>query len=250
MRLLTLLVAPAFLAGSALAQNRPSLGPDGNTQVRVSIHGITILPVAGRPFSGSDSVEWTRVLEDGTLVAMHNDAKLARDGQGRIYRENVTRFPSNSGQKSRVKEIIIYDPVAHTRTECSIAVRHCSVTGYQSPASLASQPARLAYEGKGNLSREDLGTETIDGLTVVGTRDTLTISPGAEGNNQPLLTSEESWYSPELEVNLSVTRKDPREGTVVIHVVDLSRSEPDPVLFQVPTGFAVEDHRQSAKSEK
>jgi hypothetical protein len=50
-------------------------------------------------------------------------------------------------------------------------------------------------------------------------------------------------------VNLSVTRKDPRQGTVVIHVLDLSRSEPDPSLFQVPANFTVQDHRQSAKSE-
>ncbi len=57
-----------------------------------------------------------------------------------------------------------------------------------------------------------LGTDTIDGLNVVGTRETLTINAGVEGNSQPLSSTEEFWYSPDLEVNLSVTRKDPREA--------------------------------------
>jgi hypothetical protein len=248
MRLFAELLGCIFLAGTLLAQNStgPSLGPDGDT--RVSISGIKILPIAGKPFSGSDSIDWTRTLEDGSVVATHQDAKLARDGQGRIYRENVTRFPANSDQKSKVKEIIILDPVANTRTACLIAARQCDVTDYHGAASSVRQPAGPFDDGKRNLSRETLGTDTIQGLNVVGTRETLTINAGAEGNSQPLSSTEEFWYSPDLEVNLSVTRKDPREGTLVIHVVDVSRSEPDPSLFQVPANFAVEDHRRSTKA--
>jgi hypothetical protein len=56
--------------------------------------------------------------------------------------------------------------------------------------------------------------------------------------------------SPELQVNLAITRKDPREGTQVIRVHEVSRSEPDPSLFKVPDGFTVHDLRnQVAKSE-
>ncbi|MGB7731101.1 MAG: hypothetical protein WBL50_23975 [Candidatus Acidiferrum sp.] len=249
MRFLTRLGICAFLAGALLAQHSTaqSLGPDGDT--RVSINGIRILPVTGKPFSGSDSIDWTRTLEDGSVVAMHQNAKLARDGQGRIYREKVTRFPANSGQKSRVNEIIIMDPVAHTRTDCVMAGRRCNVTDYYSPTSFALPPAGAFDNGKRELSRESLGTDTIDGLNVVGTRETLTVNAGIEGNSQPLSSIEETWYSPDLEVNLLVTRRDPRQGTVVIHVVDLSRSEPDPSLFQIPANFLVEDHRQAAKSE-
>ncbi len=253
MRFFAELVVCMFLAGTLLAQNSagPSLGPDGDT--RVSISGIKILPVTGKPFSGSDSIDWTRALEDGSVVATHQDAKLARDGQGRIYRENVTRFPADSGQKSKVKEIIILDLVANTRTECMIAARQCDVTDYHGAATLfrsasARQSAGSFDDGKRNLSRESLGSEPIQGLNVVGTRETLTINAGAEGNSKTLSSTEEFWYSPDLEVNLPVTRKDPREGTLVIHVVDVSRSEPDPSLFQVPANFVVGDHRRSAKA--
>lgn len=238
------LVVCAFISGTLLAQNsaEPSLQPDGSTHV--SIHGIEILPVKGKPFSGSDSIDWTRTLEDGSIVATHQDAKLARDSQGRIYRENVTRFPANSEEKSRVKEIIILDPVARTRTVCVLAARHCQVANYNAPtASAPPKPIGVFDNGKRSLSREGLGTDTIDGLSVVGTRETLITQAGVEGNSQPLSSTEEFWYSPDLEVNLSITRKDPRQGTVVIHVVDLSTSEPDPSLFRVPANFIIEDHR-------
>jgi hypothetical protein len=66
------------------------------------------------------------------------------------------------------------------------------------------------------------------------------------GNSQPLVTTRDFWYSPDLQINLSVTRKDPREGTQAIRVVDLSRSEPDPAMFKVPAGFVVQDLRRGS----
>lgn len=245
MRFLTVLCAFAFLATSLLAQTvaQTSLGSEATT--RTHINGIRILPVSGKPFSGTDSVDWTRVLEDGSAVARHHDAKLARDSQGRIYRENVTGVPANSGQKSHVFEILIMDPVAHTRTTCEVAARHCNITSYNAPASIPAKPVGTFGNDQRSVSRENIGNDNISGLDVIGTRETLTIAARVEGNSQPLTIIEEAWYSPELEVNLSISRKDPREGTVVVHVVDLSRSEPDPALFQVPENYSVSDTRHS-----
>jgi len=244
-----LLAVYLLLACTLAAQesDEPARGPDGGTQIHVT--GIKILPVTGKPFSGSDSVDWTRNLEDGTVVATHLDAKLARDSQGRIYRERVSFVPANSGQQSKRREIILSDPIAHTQTTCTVAARHCEVTDYHAPTSFTPRPAGPFDDGKRYLARESLGSDVIDGLNVVGTRETTSISAGVVGNSQPLVSAREFWYSPDLQVNLSVTRKDPREGTQVIHVVDLSRSEPDPAMFQVPVGFVVQDRRGSTKAE-
>jgi hypothetical protein len=244
MRLCALLVASLLLACSLAAQeSEESLrGPDGGTRVRVG--GIEILPVAGKPFSGRDNIEWTRNLEDGTVVTTHLYAKLARDGQGRIYREHVSFVPANSDQESRQREINLLDPVTHTRTTCIVATRRCSVTGYYAPTSFTPRPAGPFDDGKRFLTRQNLGSDVIDDLNVVGTRETITINAGVLGNNKPLVSTREFWYSPDLQVNLSVLRKDPREGTQVIHVVDLSRTEPDPATFQVPAGYVVQDLRQ------
>jgi len=246
MRHFGLLTAFLLLASTFFAQESEVVrGPDGGTRTRVN--GIQILPVTGKPFSGIDSIDWTRTLEDGTVVTTHLDAKLARDSQGRIYRERVSFIPANSDEHSKVREIIISDPATHTRAICSTATRHCNVMRYFAPTSFKPQAPGPFDEGKRVLAREALGSDTIDDLNVTGTRETITIALGVVGNSSPLVVTREFWYSPDLEVNLSVTRKDPREGTQVIHVVNLSRSEPDAAIFQIPANYVVDDHRQSAK---
>ena len=249
LRALLWFAGSALLACSLSAQEstEPSRGPDGDT--RTHVQGIQVLPVAGKPFSGRDSIEWARRLEDGSVVTTHLTALVARDSQGRIRRERVSFVPANSNEQSKVMETIILDPVEHTRTTCTIATHQCTITRYYAAVKFTPAPAGPLDNGTRYLTRESLGTNVIDELNVVGTRETLTISAGAIGNNQPVVTTREFWYSSDLEINLSVTRKDPREGTQVLQLIDLSRSEPDPSLFQVPADFTVADARASAKTE-
>jgi hypothetical protein len=247
---LALLVGSLLFACTLAAQesSEPSRGPDGGTRFRVA--GIEVLPVAGKPFTGHDTIEWTRNLEDGTVVTTHLEAVVARDSQGRIYRERRTFVPVNTpAQQSQLVEIIFLDPAAHTRTTCTVATRHCAVTGYFARASYAPPQAGPLANGTRYLSRESLGANVVDDLDVVGTRETLAIDAGAVGNNRPLVATREFWYSPDLQTNLSVTRKDPREGTQVIRLVDLSRTEPDPALFQLPPGFSMQEPGPSAKAQ-
>jgi hypothetical protein len=250
MKLFALLAVSALLSCTLAAQesDEPFRGPDRGTIVRVP--GIQILPAAGKPFSGRDHIEWKRTLEDGTVVTTELYAALARDSQGRIYREHMSFVPGNSNQQSRRREIDLFNPVAHTRTACMVATRRCTITDYHRSTSFTPQPAGPFDNGKRDLTRESLGTDVIDGLNVVGTRETITINVGVVGNSQPLVTLKEFWYSPDLGVNLAVTRKDPREGTQEIRVLDLSRTEPDPTMFQIPAGYVVQDNRHgSAKGQ-
>ncbi|MGP0017483.1 MAG: hypothetical protein ACLPHP_02845 [Candidatus Sulfotelmatobacter sp.] len=243
MKLFALLAGSLLLTCAVVAQesDEPFRGPDRGTIVRVP--GIQILPAAERPFSGRDHIEWTRTLEDGTVVTTHLYAALARDSQGRIYREHMSFVPANSNQQSRRREIDLLDPVAHTRTTCMVATRRCTITEYHASTTFTPQPAGPFDHGRRTLARENLGTDVVDGLNLIGTRETVSISAGAVGNSQPLVTTKEYWYSPDLQVNLAVIRKDPREGTQVIRVVDLSRTEPDPAMFEIPSGYVVQDIR-------
>lgn len=237
MRPCALLAVSLLFVSILAAQNsdEPLRGPDGGTHYFVD--GIKVLPLPGKPFLGRSTTEWTRTLEDGTAVTTHLYAMVARDSQGRIYREVRSFVPADSDEQSKLKEIRIFDPVGHTRTTCNSVTRRCNVTDYHAPSSFNPIPAGPFDNGKRSLARESLGTDSIDGVSVVGTRETVTINPGVVGNSQPLNITREFWYSPELQVNLAITRKDPREGTQVIRVGDLSLTEPDPALFKVPAGF-------------
>jgi hypothetical protein len=86
---------------------------------------------------------------------------------------------------------------------------------------------------------ESLGTRVMEGVQVDGKKTTVTLPAGAIGNELPLVTTTETWYSPELQTTLYSKRDDPLSGTTVFQVTKLRRSEPDAALFQVPSDYAV-----------
>lgn len=248
MKLGTLLAALLLIVPSLAAQDSDELmrGPDGSTTYHVN--GISVRPLTGQPFHGRSTTEWTRTLEDGSVVTTHLFAMVARDSQGRIYREGRNFVPVNSDQEPKRFRFFIFDPVTHTRTLCLVASHSCEVTSYFASTSFKLMPVGPFDDGKRTLARESLGNDVMDGINVVGTRETVTINAGVVGNSQALSITREFWYSPELQVNLAVTRKDPREGTQVIRLHEITRSEPDPNMFKVPQGYVVHDVRNKPAS--
>lgn len=105
----------------------------------------------------------------------------------------------------------------------------------------SSLSIQRAVVGGDPARTEDLGTRPIDGIEATGTRKTWSIPAGAIGNDQDLVTTEETWYSPELQMVLLSVRDDPRFGTTTYSLRNLTRNEPDKRLFEVPAGYAVEN---------
>jgi hypothetical protein len=246
---LTVLLSTALISRVSAAQD-PTHAPDGGTSFTVS--GVELLNIPGIPLIGKSSITWTRPLPDGSTVSTHLEANLARDSQGRIYRERRSFVPENSNLAPRLTMIYIFDPVARTDTTCTVATHECVITNFHpwGVTSLAAQPVGLFANGTRYLTRENLGTNVMDGLDVVGTRETVTINPGVVGNDRPLVSTREFWYAESLKTNLVVTRNDPREGKQVIRLIDFSKSEPNPELFSPPPGYVIRDARTPAQTER
>lgn len=96
-----------------------------------------------------------------------------------------------------------------------------------------------------NAATEDLGSQTMQGVTVTGTRTTRTIPTGQIGNDAPISVVTEVWTSPDLRTVVYSKRTDPRMGEQTFQLTNITRSEPDPSLFTVPAGFTVTDGPQS-----
>ncbi len=241
-----LLAACAFVPGFLRAQD-PERGPDSSASTHVP--GIAMLAVQGKPFSGVDNIEWTRTLEDGSTVTTHTTALLARDSQGRIYRENHHFVPL--GEKSPGYQINIYDSITRSLIICSAKSLQCTIQDYKPRTFFETTPAGSFDNGNRFLARESLGSQMIQGIYTNGTRETTTVNPGVLGNDKPLVSTREFWYSDELETNLSVTRIDPRNGKQTIWISNISRGEPDSHLFEIPIGYTiVRDYRASAQRRK
>ena len=95
------------------------------------------------------------------------------------------------------------------------------------------------------VNTEDLGTQTMEGVFVTGTRTTKTIPAGQIGNEKPIRIAIEVWTSPELKTVVMSKRSDPRMGEQTFRLTNIVRSEPDASLFTVPTDFKVIDGQQT-----
>jgi hypothetical protein len=241
--LLCLLLIAGAVSSAHSQAPQPQRGPDKGTSTFVN--GIDVLPVPTLPFSAVDKITWTRPLDGGGSITTYGLSKIFRDSQGRLHRE-AHRFSlaTTIDPQTTLYRFIIYDPIIHTHTECEVATHLCHVTRYNprlTPPPI--QPVGQFDQGRRFLSRENIGNQSINGLDTIGTRETLTIQPGTIGNDQLLTESREFWYAPDLQINMTVTRKDPRNGTQLLQLINFSRSEPDPSVFDLPAGYHVVDDR-------
>lgn len=197
------------------------------------------------PFTGIDKIVWTRPAEDGVTITRYAVAKVFRDSQGRVYRENHHFGLENADPQSTLYQFTVRDPVNQTHTICDVASHVCHIVSYQPLLSSTVQPVGPFDQGRRYLTRDRLGDQTMSDLPVVGTIEKTLIQPGTIGNDQRITWSREFWYSADLKTNLAVTRID-SVGTQAITLTILSRTDPDPSVFAIPAGYKVQNDRHTA----
>ncbi|HTA47311.1 MAG TPA: hypothetical protein VK789_32935 [Bryobacteraceae bacterium] len=112
----------------------------------------------------------------------------------------------------------------------------------QLPAQSASTPQDESSRPR--FSHESLGTQTIEGVLAEGSRTTVTYPIGSLGNDKPITTTMESWMSPELKMVVLSKNPDPRNGDSTMRLTNISRAEPDALLFQVPPDYEIVEPHQ------
>jgi hypothetical protein len=93
-------------------------------------------------------------------------------------------------------------------------------------------------------TREALGTSEMEGFTVTGTRISITIPAGERGNDKPMTTTSERWFSPDLQMELLTKSESPETGQHTHKLVNIRTGDPDPALFQVPADYTVREQPQ------
>lgn len=98
-------------------------------------------------------------------------------------------------------------------------------------------PLALPMLPRGKGETKSLGTRTIDGVKADGTQTTHTIAAGAIGNEKPIITTTERWFSPELHVVVMAKTTDPRSGETIYRLANVKRTEPPAGFFKVPADY-------------
>ena len=224
-------------------------GPEGPIAQRIELLGFDdMLPgkaVTGAPYSAVAVTEKKQTLADGNTIEHKIESNVYRDSQGRTRRE--TTFAgigplAASGHPHSL--VMIHDPVA----SMGYVLHPDTKTAQQLPP----HPGKLkgALRGKfqthfqkqvanGNIKKEDLGLQTINGMSAQGTRYTHTIPAGQIGNALPITVTSEQWYSPDLQAVVKSVRNDPRFGETTYTLTNIQRTEPAASLFTVPSDYTV-----------
>ncbi len=241
---------------------------------------IAIKDIKGAPYGAETRSETIQTLADGNRIIRRNTARIYRDSEGRTRQEYSFRPDGTSATadlisindpvagvaytlhpttKTAEKITMSGDPFIFNRVTAGPGDKKTTenrvfmyrTTGSPPEPGLPSLVAETGRsmtirvpspqdENQPAVTTESLGTRIMLGVEVEGKRTTSTLPAGAIGNEQPLVTVTETWYSPELQTTIYSKRQDPMAGTTVFEVTKLDRGEPDPSLFQVPPDFSVD----------
>jgi hypothetical protein len=239
------LAAVLLFAAFAVAQKSEEgmHAPDGG--VMEQFNSILLPAVQHAPFTSVVTAEWTKVLEDGTNITVHNRRLVVRDSVGRIYQERRRLIPIDSAAEPDLQRIEISDPTAHKKYFCRPETKECVLRDYSSPENTSQQPLGEQEDSFGTLTTEDLGKNFVNGVEAIGTRETRTVNAGAIGNDHAISFVKEFCYSLQLGINVSVKRVDPRHGTQIINATEITQGEPTPNYFKPPAGYTVVDLRSA-----
>ena len=144
--------------------------------------GIFVTPIPGQPFMGIVDVERQQILPNGKIVSLKTMHAIARDSQGRIYNEMRLLIPAASNVTPPIISIHIYDPQIRINTfltpQQHLARQEVvNVPPATQPPGIDASPA----DGNPLYKVEDLGTRTMDGVSVRGVRKTQTILAASGG---------------------------------------------------------------------
>jgi hypothetical protein len=237
-----------FWVSFVLAQTSSGKPASSNLSSSTLSDGINLRSIAGAPFSADVVKESTRLQADGTRAAIETRGKMFRDSAGRT-RSETELLAAVAGMPSR-HFVTIIDPVQQLSIVLDVDAKTAAVFHLPDPPAVSAREMKLisnahATHSSGGSSAkeqstEDLGATMMEGFSVSGTRRTHPAEAGT-GNNKALNAVTDSWFSPDLKVELSATIQVSQSVSRTTRLTNIVPGEPDPALFQVPYGYMIQE---------
>jgi hypothetical protein len=203
--------------------------------------------ILNAPYSATRVKERSQTLANGTRVTSPpSSVAMFRDAAGRTRAE----WPIAIGPEGPSSTVIVQieDPGAgfeyvidhQHRATHRIAIARRNPIYDQGPAALPPPANRTkAAANQPQFTVEDLGTHTIEGRLAQGHRETRVDPAGFAGNDGPVTTVRETWWSFELRMNIVVKTLSPVTGDDTIRFTGITLGDPAPALFQPPPEYSV-----------
>ncbi len=223
------------------------MGPGGGFGGRV---------VANAPFSGTVKITRSQTLADGNTINTATTGTVARDAQGRTYRQMSLPALGPLASKGTPPQLaFISDPVAqmnyvlnqNKKTAESFAEHKRGgrgnggngANGANGGGPQGNWTGPRGGRNNPNVTTQAVAPVTIGSVNAPCTQITHTIPANTIGNPSPIVSSTTRCFSSDLHILVSETRTDPRFGTTTYVFTNLTAGAPDPNLFAVPSDYTL-----------
>jgi hypothetical protein len=239
------------------SQTLPAQSPEPLTitQVLSPIQSVTMRgnlaqsAVTGAPFSAIEDSLYSQRQSDGTFKdKTRTVTRIYRDSYGRTRAETSVTSYSYNTSKTHLQSIFITDPLTDSLYRLdpdNLTASRRSWKTFVQKSSTDSTPnsckSTATTEPDVPVTTTSMGSRSIEGLTVEGTRQTMSIPAGLAGNPRPIDIAAETWVSKELQLAVLTTRNNSVVGRDTVRLTKIDRSEPDPNLFRVPPDYVIKD---------
>jgi hypothetical protein len=244
-------------------------------QVMFFANGNAEEAIKGSPYSAETITESVQVLADGNRITRTNKTSFARDSEGRTRRDSTFQHFGTLGQSNEeFSTTYIQDPVAQvaysldSRNKIAIKTklpesgpRRIARTMSGKTATTIEKDVTINMAVSGGIAQqeiqvirldrasaaknaktESLGERNIEGLVAKGTKTTVTIPAGEQGNERPIEVVTETWYSEQLKAAVLTKHNDPRFGETTTRMANLKLTEPPRSLFEPPSDYKLEEN--------
>jgi hypothetical protein len=244
------LLLPFGHAAFAQQLQPPAINPAQSEPRDITIFGEqSPIPVTRAPYSAIEESLYSQKQPDGTYedrseVTTH----IYRDSQRRTRAERyVTSMLPGAGEP-RLSSIFILEPQAGILYRLDPENHAASQEPWDANARILSSDTTATLHISTSVKvlippemTESLGSQTMEGLAVEGTRQTVNLPASEQSNDLPFTIVTETWISPELKVAVLTKRDNSIVGKRTTRLTKIDRSEPDPSLFEVPADYKIED---------
>jgi hypothetical protein len=218
---------------------------------QTSKHGDNSVLVRHKSYVALERTTEVRLVNGVAEVKTSGKSLVGRDEAGRTV---AVLFPDgeyNSVPNENPLSIMISDPMHHRRihenprTGVATIVVDKNTSGSRNnsegckgvPKSTDETNSGLLRLGLVLISTEDMPPREINGIAANGIKKIF--APLVTSNYSMVRIVSETWYSPELGINVLSTSFDPRVGDSITEITNIRRRSPDLRYFEIPDGYQI-----------
>ena len=212
--------------------SRIVLNPKSKTAVKM----MPIVPMkAGKPALNIATENITKAAGGKDVIEL----KLAGEGDKQGERHVVIRRAMKSADGKMISGNMEKNMTIDVRGPEPVQIVEVRTNSPVLDANLS----RIFSDAKWSAKRQTkvLGSRDFDGIKADGKVQSYEIPAGEIGNVNPIVVSDESWTSPELQITVYSKHSDPRSGERIYRLSNLKRDEVPASMFVVPNDYKLSD---------